>query len=112
MADPHAHSPATLPDTWSAERWEEAIRAVFRRALTDAGFRARAIVDPRGAFAEANGGATAPENVRFRFAEHLEEHVYVLPKVAQLGEGLSEIDIARILHHSYRQQSIPPGGSM
>jgi hypothetical protein len=80
---------------------------VFRRALTDGAFRARAIADPRGAFAEANGVA-APDGVKFRFAEKLDEHVLVLPKTIVPQGALSEIDVARILHHAVRQQSLPP----
>ena len=83
------------------------MRGVFRRALLDPGFRQLALKDPRGAFAQANG-VPAPENVRFRFVESLDEHVLVLPKAVLPQGSLSEIDIARILHHSVRQQSIPP----
>ena len=97
-----------MVDDWSAEAWEEAIRAVFRRAMLDPAFRARALGDARAAFQEASG-RPAPEGVKFRFAEKLDEHVLVLPSVAAAGGGLSEIDISRILFHSVRQQSIPPG---
>lgn len=92
---------------WTTERWEDAIRGVFRRALMDPKFRELARNEPRRAFAEANG-VEAPPNVTFRFVEGLDEHVFVLPKIALPGGGLSEIDISRILHHSMRQQSIPP----
>jgi len=96
-----------MTDEWTAERWEEAMRGVFRRALLDAGFRKLALTDPRAAFALANG-VSAPEKVKFRFVESLDEHVLVLPKVVLPHGNLSEIDISRILHHSVRQQSIPP----
>jgi hypothetical protein len=99
-----------MTDEWSAERWEAAIRSVFRRALADAEFRRLALSDPRAAFAVANGVA-APGNISFRFVDTLEEHVLVLPKVAVTQGSLSEIDIARILHHSMRQQSVPPAFS-
>lgn len=97
-----------MADDWTNERWEEGIRAVFRRALQDPAFRSHAVTDPRAAFAEANG-REAPAGVKFRFAESLDEHVYVLPKVVLPQGTLSEIDVSRILHHSFRQQSIPPG---
>jgi hypothetical protein len=96
-----------MTDEWTTERWETAIRTVFRRALEDPAFRALAKSDPRQAFARANG-VPAPEQVKFRFVEALDEHVLVLPKVAQPFGALSEIDVSRILHHSMRQQSIPP----
>lgn len=99
-----------MTENWTTERWETAIRAVFRRALTDATFRELARRDPRQAFAEANGVA-APENVAFRFTEALSEHVYVLPKIVQPFGELSEIDVSRILHHAMRQQSVPPAFS-
>ena len=96
-----------MTDEWTADTWEEAIRRVFRRALVDEPFRARALSDSRAAFAEANG-KPAPANLKFRFAESLDEHVFVLPKVVIPQGSLSEIDVARILHHSLRQQSVPP----
>lgn len=96
-----------MTEQWTDERWEEAIRAVFRRALLDPRFRALALTDAAAAFAEANGRPPPPE-IRFRFAEKLVEHVFVLPKVAVPQGELSEIDVSRILHHAYRQQSIPP----
>ena len=67
-----------MTDEWTAERWEEAMRGVYRRALLDPGFRQLALTDPRGAFAQANG-VSAPENVKFRFVESLDELVLVLP---------------------------------
>ncbi len=96
-----------MTEEWSNERWEAAIRGVFRRALQDATFRELARSNPRQAFAEANG-VEAPPNVKFRFVEALDEHVLVLPKVALPFGSLSEIDVSRILHHSVRQQSVPP----
>jgi hypothetical protein len=96
-----------MAEDWSADAWEDAIRAVFRRAMLDPAFRARALADARASFAEVNG-RPAPEGVKLRFAEQLDEHVLVLPKVAAAGGALSEIDISRILFHSVRQQSIPP----
>lgn len=96
-----------MSETWSNEQWEAGIRNVFRRALLDATFRVLARTDARQAFLEANG-VPAPEGVRFRFVEQLEEQVLVLPKIAQPFGTLSEIDVSRILHHSVRQQSIPP----
>lgn len=94
-------------DEWTAERWEEAIRAVFRRALQDPQFRQLALSDAPAAFAMANG-LPPPAGVRLRFVEQLEEHVLVLPKVVLPQGELSEIDTSRILHHAFRQQSIPP----
>lgn len=94
-------------EDWSVDRWEDAIRAVFRRALSDPRFRALAQRDPRAAFTEANGVAP-PDGLRLRFVDQLDEHVYVLPRVAMPFGELSEIDISRILHHAMRQQSIPP----
>jgi hypothetical protein len=96
-----------MTDDWSAERWEAAVRGVFRRALTDPSFRQLALADPRRAFAEANG-VEAPPGVKLRFVEQLDEHVLVLPKVVVPQGALSEIDLSRILHHAVRQQSIPP----
>lgn len=96
-----------MTEQWSNERWETAIRAVFRRAMLEPPFRQLALTDPRAAFAEANGVAP-PEGVRFRFAESLEEHVLVLPQVVATPGQVSEIDLSRILHHAFRQQSIPP----
>jgi hypothetical protein len=96
-----------MSDDWTTERWETAIRAVFRRALADPAFRALARIDPQAAFAQANG-CPAPSGVKFRFAEALDEHVYVLPKLVQPFGSLSEIDVSRILHHAMRQQSVPP----
>lgn len=96
-----------MTDPWTADRWAEAVRAVYRRALLDPGFRQLALTDPRGAFAQANG-VPAPETVKFRFVDSLDEHVLVLPKVVLPQGSLSEIDLSRILHHSVRQQSIPP----
>ena len=99
-----------MTDEWTADTWEEAIRGVFRRALSDPAFRARALADPRAAFEEV-AGKPAPANLKLRFVEALDEHVLVLPKVVQTQGTLSEIDVCRILHHSYRQQSIPPAWS-
>jgi hypothetical protein len=96
-----------MTDDWTNERWEEAIRRVFRRALAEPEFRQLAVSDARAAFAQANG-VPPPEGVKFRFAETLAEHVYVLPKAVVPQGQLSEIDVARILHHAMRQQSIPP----
>jgi hypothetical protein len=96
-----------MTDQWTTERWEAAVRGVFRRALTDSKFRALALSDPRQAFAEANG-VEAPAQVKLRFVEKLDEHVLVLPKVVVPQGALSEIDVSRILHHAVRQQSIPP----
>lgn len=98
-----------MPEEWTVDRWEEALRIVFRRALTDAAFRERALADARAAFAEA-AGVSPPAGVKFRFAETLEESVFVLPKAIVPQGALSEIDIARILHHSLRQQSVVPAG--
>lgn len=92
---------------WSAEAWETAVRGVFRRALGDAQFRKLALTDSRAAFEQVTG-KPAPEGVKFRFVEELEEHVLVLPKTQQSQGELSEIDLSRILHHAFRQQSIPP----
>lgn len=96
-----------MTDPWSAERWEDAVRTVFRRALTDPTFRQLALTDPRRAFVEANG-VEPPPGVKLRFVEQLDEHVLVLPKAIIPQGALSEIDVSRILHHAVRQQSIPP----
>lgn len=96
-----------MSDVWTVERWEDAVRAVFRRALSDPAFRQRAVADAAAAFTEANG-CPPPAGVKFRFTEALEENVYVLPKVVLPQGGLHEIDVARILHHAIRQQSVPP----
>jgi hypothetical protein len=96
-----------MTEEWTAERWEAAVRGVFRRALTDPKFRQLALTDPCRAFAEANG-VEAPAGVKVRFVEQLDEHVLVLPKVVIPQGALSEIDMSRILHHAVRQQSIPP----
>ena len=98
---------APMTDPWTAERWEAAVRGVFRRALTDPQFRQLALTDPRQAFVAANG-VEPPAGVKLRFVEQLDEHVLVLPKVVVPQGALSEIDVARILPHAVRQQSIPP----
>jgi hypothetical protein len=98
-----------MPEEWTVDRWEDALRAVFRRALTDVAFRELALADARAAFTQANG-APPPPRVKSRFAESLEESVFVLPKAIVPQGTLSEIDIARILHHSLRQQAVAPAG--
>jgi hypothetical protein len=92
-------------DQWTSEAWEDAVRAVFRRALTDVPFRQLALRDPTEAFTQATG---QPPPVSIRFVEALEEHVLVLPKLVQSGGEVSEIDVSRILFHGFRQQSLPP----
>lgn len=94
-----------MTDRWTNEAWEDAIRAVFRRALTDPHYRELALKNPNEAFVQTTG-RTPPANVRF--VDALEEHVLVLPKVVLAPGELSEIDVSRILYHSFRQQSIPP----
>jgi len=89
------------------ERWESAVRAVFRRALFDGEFRALALRDAAAAFAAA-AGAPLPPGVPLRFTEQPEGTVLMLPRVIHQPATLSEIDVSRILHHSYRQQSLPP----
>lgn len=90
----------------SAEDWEQAVRAVFRKAIEDPKFRALAIADARAAVAEASG-FWLPTGSKVRFVEHLEEHVLELPAVVQQQNALSEIDLSRIVFHAFRQQSIP-----
>lgn len=94
-----------MTDRWTTEAWEDAIRAVFRRALTDAPFRELALQNPAEAFVQATGH---PPPVKLKFVNALEEHVMVLPKLVQTDGSLSEIDLSRILYHAFRQQSIPP----
>lgn len=94
-----------MMDRWTSEAWEDAIRAVFQRALTDVPFRQLALREPVEAFKQATG-ETPP--VPLRFVEALDEHVLVLPKLVQSGGDVSEIDLSRILYHSFRQQSLPP----
>jgi len=97
-----------MTDDWTADAWEDAIRAVFRRALTEPDFRELALKDPRAAFMAATG-KPAPDNLKFRFVEALDEHVLVLPKLIGAADGsVSEIDLSRVLYHSVRQQSVPP----
>lgn len=96
-----------MTEEWTLERWETAVRAVFRRAMFDREFRALALRDAPAAFAVA-AGVPLPPGLPLRFAERLEETVLVLPQVIHQPTTLSEIDVSRILHHSYRQQSVPP----
>lgn len=94
-----------MTDEWTTDAWEEAVRSVFRRALLEPRFRQLALENPAAAFAEATG-KQPPAKVRF--VEALDEQVLVLPKLVRSDGELSEIDLSRILHHSFRQQSIPP----
>lgn len=94
-------------DEWNNERWEDALRCVFRRAMLEPDFRKLALRDPRAAFEQANG-KPAPAHFKLRFVDTLEEQVLVLPR-SIVGQGtLSEIDISRILHHALRHQPVTP----
>ncbi|HRE82671.1 MAG TPA: hypothetical protein PLN52_16625 [Opitutaceae bacterium] len=96
-----------MTDPWTNERWEEALRRIFRKAMLEPEFRKLALSDPKSAFEKANG-QPAPDHFRLRFVESLEEQVLVLPR-SIVGQGsLSEIDISRILHHALRHQPITP----
>lgn len=94
-----------MSDDWTTEAWEDAVRAVFRRALLEPKFRKLALENPAAAFVEATG-RTPP--VKVRFVDQLDEHVLVLPQLVQTDGAVSEIDLSRILYHSFRQQSTPP----
>lgn len=96
-----------MVDDWTTDQWEGAIRAVFRRAMLDDAFRRLALQDPVAAFTAA-AGRPPPPGLRLRFVDQLEEHVLVLPRFVNTQSAPSEIDLSRILHHSFRQQSIPP----
>ncbi len=94
-------------DTWSNDRWNDAIRAVFRKAMFDRKFRSLALSDPRSALAQVVE-QPLPENLRIRFVESPGEQVLVLPSVV-MGQGeLSEIDISRMLFHATRHQAMTP----
>lgn len=94
-------------DPWTNERWIDAIRAVFRRALFDSKFRALAIADPRAALSQVVD-QPLPADIKLRFVERLDEQVLVLPSIIH-GQGeLSEIDISRILYHATRNQPMTP----
>lgn len=90
----------------TAQDWEDAVRAVFHRALQDTEFRSLAIADAAEAFRRV-AGYSLPAGSKVRFVEQLEEHVLELPAVLTQQNALSEIDISRIVFHAFRQQSIP-----
>jgi len=90
----------------TGEDWENAVRAVFRRAIEDPAFRALALSDAGAAFEQA-AGRSLPAGSKVRFVEQLEEHVLELPAVVRQQNALSEIDLSRIVFHGFRQQSIP-----
>lgn len=94
-------------DPWSNERWNDAIRAVFRRALFDSKFRALALTDPRAALSQVVD-EPLPADIKLRFVERLDEQVLVLPSIIQGQGDLSEIDISRILFHATKNQSMTP----
>lgn len=96
-----------MADDWTNEQWEDALRAVFCRAMLDRKFREFALRDAPAAFAEA-AGRPPPPGLKLRFVDQLDEHVLVLPKLAIAQATPSEIDLSRVLYHSVRQQSIPP----
>lgn len=96
-----------MVDDWTNDQWEGAIRAVFRRAMLDEDFRQLTLQNPVEAFTAA-AGRPPPPGLKLRFVEKLEEHVLVLPRFISTQSSPSEIDLSRILHHSFRQQSIPP----
>jgi len=96
-----------MVDDWTNEQWEDAIRRVFRRAMLEPEFRTRALRDASAAFVAAVG-RPPPPGLKLRFVNQLEEHVLVLPQFVNTQSAPSEIDLSRILHHSFRQQSIPP----
>ncbi len=94
-------------DPWTTERWTDAIRAVFRRALFDPKFRALALTDPRAALAQVVD-EPLPADIKLRFVERLDEQVLVLPSIIHGQGDLSEIDISRILFHATRNQPMTP----
>lgn len=97
-----------MADDWTTDQWEDAIRGVFRQAMLDRKFRELALRDAPAAFTEVTG-RPPPPGLKLRFVDELAEHVLVLPKLAVTQETPSEIDLSRVLYHSFRQQSIPPG---
>ena len=94
-------------DRWSADQWEESIRAVFRRSLEDRAFRKLAKSEPLKAIEQATGAAP-PADLKVRFVESLEERTFVLPKTDAPYRQYSEVDISRILYHCYRSQAVLP----
>lgn len=96
-----------MSDEWTNDQWEDAVRRVFRLAMLDRKFRELALRDAPAAFNHAVG-RPPPPGLKLRFVDQLEEHVLVLPRLAVTQETPSEIDLSRVLHHSFRQQSIPP----
>lgn len=94
-------------DGWTNERWNDAVRAVFRRAMFDRKYRAQALSDPRAAL-EQVAEHPVPSDFKFQFVESIEEQVLVLPAIIQGQGALSEIDISRILFHATRNQSMTP----
>lgn len=94
-------------DPWSNERWNDAVRAVFRKALFDPKYRALALADPRAALSQVVA-EPLPADLKLRFVESLDEQVLVLPSIIHGQGDLSEIDISRILFHATKNQSMTP----
>ena len=94
-------------DTWNNDRWNDTIRAVFRKAMFDRTFRSLAITDPQAALAQVTD-QPLPSGLKIRFVESLEEQVLVLPSVVVGQGGLSEIDISRMLFHATKNQAMTP----
>jgi len=94
-------------DRWDANRWEDSIRAVFRKSIEDPAFRKLAKSDPLKAIESATG-FTPPEGLKVSFVEKLEEKTFVLPKSDAPVSQLSEVDMSRILYHCFRSQSVLP----
>ena len=77
----------------SPRELSEAIKAVYRKAATDAAFRQRCLDHPHAAMKEATG-LEIPDELKIRFAETPDERVFVLPPLgaSELSEGeLEEI---------------------
>ena len=78
---------------WTAEKWQETLKALYQRAATDEGFRKRCLEDAHGAIREISG-LDFPEGAKVRFVEKLEEQVLVLPTGVPTGEEeLSDDDL-------------------
>ena len=115
LAAQHAQDKSPIPmnenasatNSWSVDQWEDAIRAVFKQSLLSPEFRSLAISDPNAAILQATG-SSAPDGLKLRFVENIEENVLVLPSITVAPNRLTKKDISRILYHAFRQQSHPP----
>jgi hypothetical protein len=75
---------------------ETAVRAVMKRAATDAQFHALALRDPAAAIEEATGSAL-PEGFTVRFVDNQgADRTFVLPELATSTEELSDAQLEHV----------------